>query len=483
MKEEERKIRKFIDSIEPKLESLWNDLASLKTYDNSVSIEFILLFQSELAEILAQINNHYHNLSKIDKSHKSNRNSLRKDDFNAANEIIQSCINALKSLIYICKSMGDAFAWFFYQNEKDILNEHLQRQEQLLLPSGYQGRIGELSLIKEVKQIKSNFLLYHGITSILRIGDFSLIDLKQLKLTSLAELKTHHIKGNKVQLSLHLLGQKKIINKFIGNNNRKAKTNSKKNDSLNLNKLASSGSKFKERLDKQMGDMAKALKVYSDENPKVEKTIIGKTNIQQLDNFVTNLDKSEFGEFQKIDDGLIVILVKSSGNKLSNRLFEQPNLDFIKSSKFKELVFSCLDSTSQFNSQLINYIHYNQKGINTALGMKPLFWENISSETVKKIYFREVVAITYYNPVFLKKKLDDLGYVYEYSEITKEKSFVKKSSESVLVLENIGYFISLVSKYLQNESEVIKMIDEIEITIKEQKIKTNSKINLNFFHI
>lgn len=72
--------------------------------------------------------------------------------------------------IRIGRSIGDAFAWFFYQNDRTLLAEHLKEPEQLLIPEGV-GGFAELEMVRRMPVLHGHFVLYHGITSILRLGD------------------------------------------------------------------------------------------------------------------------------------------------------------------------------------------------------------------------------------------------------------------------------------------------------------------------
>lgn len=53
--------------------------------------------------------------------------------------------------------------------------------------------------------IDEKLLLYHGITTFLRIGDFTLIDLKTMEISAIGELKTGRQDGENIQTQVSLV--------------------------------------------------------------------------------------------------------------------------------------------------------------------------------------------------------------------------------------------------------------------------------------
>jgi hypothetical protein len=87
-------------------------------------------------------------------------------------------------------------------------------QPQLLLPPDL-GAAGERILLENLRGVGGKFMLYHGLTSLLRIGDFSFVDMTSLRVACLAELKTTRIDPHRINLSLSMIsGDKDQIPNF-----------------------------------------------------------------------------------------------------------------------------------------------------------------------------------------------------------------------------------------------------------------------------
>ena len=56
------------------------------------------------------------------------------------------------------------------------------------MPPGF-GGIGETMFMKNVRMFGEYMVIYHGMTTILRIGDITFIDLKKLKVAGIGEIK------------------------------------------------------------------------------------------------------------------------------------------------------------------------------------------------------------------------------------------------------------------------------------------------------
>ena len=63
---------------------------------------------------------------------------------------------------------------------------------QFYAPPGI-GGLGELNFIEDARLVKGHLGLYHGMTTFLRLGDISFINMEGLSLSAVAELKTTKI--------------------------------------------------------------------------------------------------------------------------------------------------------------------------------------------------------------------------------------------------------------------------------------------------
>lgn len=139
------------------------------------NVEIIVSFQKVLAELMYDVSSCYNELCK--NLPESDKKEYYKEE--------------LKMIINQCKSIGDGYAWIFYRNNIEELREHLKHEDNGLFPVR-NGGIGEIEFISKNKVFEGCLVLYHSITHILRIGDFSLITMDG-KLAGLGEIKTRQI--------------------------------------------------------------------------------------------------------------------------------------------------------------------------------------------------------------------------------------------------------------------------------------------------
>jgi hypothetical protein len=83
-------------------------------------------------------------------------------------------VKTIVSTIGVGKAIADGYAWVFYQDDQSLLNKHLEYEQQTFLPPGV-GGIGEIAFVDKLQGFNGHLVLYHGITSFLRMGDVSFL--------------------------------------------------------------------------------------------------------------------------------------------------------------------------------------------------------------------------------------------------------------------------------------------------------------------
>lgn len=463
----EKEIRDFIDIIEPRLDKLWNTLSFFKGDRSERIMNEIATFQVDMADCQVLINDKYIHVRDEIRQFRQSRHSYSKTD-KVIDEKLSNLEYVIKQLIHLSKGIGDAYAWFFLRNEPDILFEHLQRSDDLLLPSGHLGRLGEIEFIRANKTIKGNIVIYHGITNLLRIGDISLINPKTMTLTGIGELKTDSKTGNSLQMRMIVFGKKDRINKSFKGRNDKS-TNREPNQS----------SQREERLERQIEAMLSALKVYSDDPVTTKQANIeNKSYLLHLDDFFKNIQQNPIS-YKKAGDGMLFIGIKSNSHKLSDRLFETDLLEQIDNEKLSEHYMSIFDANSENNEQLIGTIHYSRKGgMNVLAGVKPLFWTDLPQEYSKQIYFFDLILVTIYNPLYFRRELEKRGFRFEFVASQNKRCLVKNRGEELMVIDRFGYFLKLIKNHLIDEKTVLEMIDELTGTA--QNLSGNTRVEMKF---
>ena len=188
---------------EENLEFCWNviaDFKSLSVRENNF-VERLLVFQEKLAITIIRLQSMRSKVVAEEKYRVKNKSSFNQAWFNSRMKLLSNYKKGIDSVINMSKSFGDAFAYFFYQFDEELLNKHLNHQK-IVNHSVDIGKRGEFEFIKKIKHIEGHFTLFHDMTNILRYGDFSFINLKTLKIEKIGELKTTKVDFQTLNLSL-----------------------------------------------------------------------------------------------------------------------------------------------------------------------------------------------------------------------------------------------------------------------------------------
>jgi hypothetical protein len=470
----EKRIRALIDSVEPKYQDFWRRVVSFKAgeYENDL-LNDLMHFQDDLASCLFAISEEYLKTTKQRKSLMRNSKKLPHAEVQSQKKDFDKCLDALKGLIYMGKSIGDAYAWFFYYHDREMLNKHLEAQEQLLPPVGKLGGMGELSFVKNVKMLNGYITVYHGITNILRIGDVSLIDSKTLKLVALAEIKTKMKNEDEATLSLHAFG--------YNSRGFDATMRLSQSEQVEPPKLETENNEHEQRLKVQIEAMLSSLSQSEKTESNDRKNIVTGSYLDHLsDAIIENTTPGKL-TYHKADDGLLFIVFRSPHAALSDRLFSQLDPSQIDGNEFIKALMSITDTNTRENSRINGSIHYGKDGVNLHPGTKPIFWHPINDGVLKQIYLQKVTVMTIFNPHFLIKEMAKDGFSLQYVEEVQKKCFVKPVDKGQLVLENFSYFFPLISNHLFQISDVKALINQYHSIVQEKELAPGTKIQYRIF--
>lgn len=185
----EKEIDRLLSDVEIEFKKCWDILSNIKEENLENITEDLLNFQPILATALFKLNSEYRKIVQEEKSLISRKNHVSLEWFKNRLKRLDQYKKLIKEAIKLGKVLGDSYAWIFYNRDRNLLNEHYKHQLITHTPPGI-GGLGELEFIKNVNVTQEHFVLYHGITTFLRIGDISLIDLKNLRVSAIGELKT-----------------------------------------------------------------------------------------------------------------------------------------------------------------------------------------------------------------------------------------------------------------------------------------------------
>ena len=464
-------ISKTLNEVGIGFQRCWNVLKSFKEKQSKQgSVEEMLEFQYVLASALFQLDEIYRALSQerikiIEKKHKLSPGWLK-----SRLRAIAKHQDTLKRVMSIGRTLGDSFAWPFYRNNRESLEKHFQHEKIPHTPPGIGGR-GELEFIKRIKHINGHMVLFHGITTFLRLGDVSLIDLKTLTVTAIGDLKTKRIGDNQLRISLIFLGP-----------NLPDKIPIDIKDPPETSNAERMPPRMEQNLIKQLRKM---------EDSFVPPTVDRKdrlqdiTQINALVRVATALKQSRV-TYERAGEGLLLIGFKNRTSKtFASKFLGKSRTDLNKlfqhiPSKVQEMV----DKTQVGTSSNTNSLFFGHLSTDVIYGTTPVFWwPLLPIDFIQKVIFQDVIITTIYNPAHLIRKLRELGFEMEIVGRKGHLVISKVLGKGKLQFAEMGHIRNLVQNYLMSEDAVIALVKNILGKIKAGEFPLNSNILLTIQQI
>lgn len=429
-------IKREFSEAEKSFEFCWNVLVILKNPNKPIKKGYekdILTFQDKLATTIFRLYTIREQIIKLEKHYISNKSNYNFNWFKAKMKILADYKKGIDYVVNIAKSFGDAFAYFFYQKDLDLFAEHLSHQKIVNHNAGI-GERGELEFVKNIKHIEGNFILFHGITNVLRYGDYSFIDLKNLRTIGIGELKTKLIDENKLNLNLTLL---------------------KRNPNLKKDKIPDPKAE-KDKRKRQLINISHFLHTENESDKKINLTISNySSNVEKL------IFKSKLKEasYEKVSDGLAYAAIKLKKTNLFNRIYNSNFKTEALHNKATETINSLVKKDSNLNAIIVGQLLYNPDFTDkNTPGTVPIFWHPINHKALKKIYFGDCFVISLFNPAHLIETIKELGFSVDSKYAKEEVNFDSNPTKNSIQFFDL--FISYIMNFLMSEEFVIHSIKE-----------------------
>ena len=445
-------VRETVDGAETSYRICWDILVSMKSgIFSDDAILHMLDFQTILATALFSLDKVYLAIAVEKQVLVTKKPLLVESWFRQRMKKLSRYQEMLVEAIGIGKSLGDSFAWFFYQNARKYLQAHAKHEILTHLPPG-DGGLGELEFIRNFKHINGDLVIYHGTTTFLRLGDVSLINLKTMTVTAIGDIKTARKTASELEIQLYFVGQNKPNEDTFVQPNQPAPTS-----------MQALPEKIQQKLEKQMEKMAESFVL-----PKIIQSveIEAKYHTDELNDLSKTLSKSTIA-YRKAGDGLLLVGLKRRRSyslyaNLFGRLLSEW-ADYL-SDLPKHVVLLC-DSGQSGQESNTNSITISHLVPHMMIGAVPMFWWPVEIDMLRRIFFREVVVFSIYNPAHLARKLRSLGF--EVSLVAKgDLAAVKYMGDKEARIEGIRYFTESIRFFLLHEEFVVttiaKMLDEME---------------------
>ncbi len=475
-------VKALIDETEAKYRECWETLTRMKesftpvkTWEGSEAkdlLEAILNFQPTLGFALLELSKMYRELHQEKYKIIAKKGTLSPDWFRHRLALIGRYQEHLKTTISIGKCLGDSFAWFFYQNERHRLPQHYDIQNQLQAP-GHVGGTGEIEFVRRLQMRKGHLLIHHGLTTFLRLGDVSFIDLESLKLTAVAELKTRQVADKELAISVTLIGEREegalpreaalLLEDF--------KVDLTVRDDRPTPPPLSQSARA--RFERQVAALGESL---LHPEPQIGQELIGCSNVTELEALWGEL-KTSTSAHRRVGDGQILTGFKIRKRTLSSKLMMGFKYNFSKQfPTIEEQARRTIIEGSSDNTFWVNGFHGPTPEYCLAPGMTPLLWWPVDPELVRAIFFCDVLLFSVYNPAHLLSKLRMAGFNVERTKGQQGLRIEKISGDKSTTLEGFGHFVNYVVKQLFSEEDVLKMISSTSRKIESEEVPPNTKV-------
>lgn len=387
---------------------------------------------------------------------------------------LRTHISALEQLIDYGRNLGDAFAWLFYRKDHEQLRRHYAHPRIKHTAVGT-GGLGEVIFADHFPKMNDHLVVHHNLTTFLRIGDFSLVNLASGTIDGLGELKTKKNADNSVTVEVSIVGKK---------------------SSLGLPKLPGvpigpaappeePALAFSARRQRQVKAMREAFR-----SPAVLTGIplpIDQTPRQLIFDpypLVPLFDASTptAASLQVPSPGVRLLGIKSPYASLTAQAFNDQPIDTapIIGEAMKD-IRSLILPDSPWNAVETSFLIYpTHDRYNLAFGHTPPMWWPIRQDVIDALVDRSFLVQCFFNPAFLLTRLEKQGYtIHRRSPRAPLILEVAKDKAPPLCFGGLDYFLEQAARRLVTEDSVFAMIVGIVEEMKQQDLPPHAKVKLH----
>jgi hypothetical protein len=433
--------------------------------------EVLISFQPELLSTLVELESFYNEVCEMERQLISKK-AIAQRIYKGEMERIARYKRLLDGIIDIGKSLGDAFAWLFYLNNRELLKKHYGHQFVPRLPTRIGGK-GEVEFIKNCQMFGRYFVLSHSITTFLREGDVSLINPGSHQVAAIGELKTEKVSETEIATSIYFLGGRKFPKNMLPKISAKPQARQTSKNTWDVD--------FAKRLKKQVGNMKKVFeKPESVKMPEKHKMSLAFAKLEKL---FSKASADDWGYVQ-VGRGLLLVGIRFEDSAWADQVTKDPSNDgeaYKRNlSRAPLLAREIVDKNLPDNGLVIDSMFYPAKGrYELGLKMRPLFWWPLSAEVREAIVFKRLGVMTLYNPAFLTKALREAGFDAHFKKGS-GLQVSKKYGVGHLHITGVSYLYELIQTHLFSEETIVTMIKKTVERVEKAQIKQTTYVDLDF---
>jgi hypothetical protein len=437
-------VRYTVDCAEDRFKKCWGTLVSLQQ-DNLPEgqlVNALISFQPELGDALFALANLKKILSgerEVTIKEKARHNYA---EFRSYLKELRDLQKALEAAIDVGKAIGDAYAWLYYQRERELLHRHFAHEKNPDPATGVGGK-AEVEFIRRSPKFGQYILIWHGMTSFLRVGDISMIDPTTSRVMSIAELKAKQ-DGDKTTIQILM------DNTRLDSNKLPVTDSPKPGQQLQKPFLNSRGMN---RLKRQIQEIKHAF-TAGGPNPGRRAQQLGVTYLFQPVVELATLLQTKDLAVSKADRGLALIGVQLSEARLFERLrrrMQNENLD-----DCIPVLRSICDRSLEGNQLRPSSLVYSVHRYSLRPWARPSFWWDLPLYIREALVFRKLIVLSWYNPAFFFEELRSMGLRVE----TERRNFKvsKPRQEGDVTLLGLDRLLQLVESELLPDTAIVDFV-------------------------
>lgn len=448
-------MKTIIDKAEKELDECFQLLMCIK-HGKFENIDPFLQFQPKLADCMYELMQQYKNIIAKEKETISQKKKYDADDFTKKMREFAQGKEAVKKAMETGKAMGDGFAWFFYRNSPEELEKHYDHEKNSMFVTGIGGR-GEIEFIRETQNMDGFFVLYHSITNMLRVGDFSLCSIDG-HVIGVGELKSQLVDGH-FNITAYVTSKVKISSP----DKKGDDTNGKVNPSP-------------QRLERQLKGQEKLL------TRRVEETKKGERKVGYQYGLIQEALASSVCLSINADNSMVVLAVREEGS-----LWKVLTTEYEPATDNKEDILQMVQKTIIEESEY-NAIYYQIVDLDMMPFRKPILWWELCDDIIQDILFHKINIISIYNLGHFYEKLITNGYTVDKCNNVQKDSVIykitKKSEQGIVQLEDIQMLLDLIVHDFIPQDEIINCIEmsvHQVLELGESNVKMALRLHQNLF--
>jgi len=410
-------------------------------------------FQPRLARAMMSLERTFRRLSAERRRLVARKSNLAESWCVSRLRLVDRREKAINQMLATGYSLGDAFAWFFYQFDPNMLRQHAESPRQRHPPVGY-GGLAEVGALNALQGRWPWLALLHSTTSLLRLGDITIFNLSTLTVDAIVEVKSGSRSNDVLAAEMSIVQGRPgfAIDEFT------AAWSTAPHQSAGTDAVSDLGlnSRSRARQRRQLEKLTSLLQGRHSK-PQIDG---GELEISQpphssLDSLIRSVPRGR-SRSARVSDSLVLVAFRSHvRNADSYRQSESvPKLP----ATLNTHVRSTVASESSLNFVHMGSIHYQADASPVSWhGSMPVFWWKLGRQSLRDLLFHEIAVVTLWNHAHLIQRLEAEGLQVDRSQLPKLLKISRSDGQATRIYVDASY-AARVPRDLANDDSIVRAI-------------------------